>query len=116
MIRALRSIHPLVLLLIATMLEASGDAIVRMAIYNHVGLARAGLMLAGAGLLFGYGFALNLTPYEFGQVVGLYVATLFIVWQVINVIAFRTLPSLPILVGGVFVIMGGAIITFWKPQ
>ena len=83
--------------------------------YEHAGLARAGLFLGGAALLFGYGAALNLAPLEFGQVVGLYIATLFVVWQIINYVAFRAVPSLPILVGGAFVIVGGAIITFWKP-
>jgi small multidrug resistance family-3 protein len=58
---------------------------------------------------------LNLTPLDFGRVVGLYIATLFVVWQVINYIAFRTLPSLPILVGGVLIVIGGAITTYWKP-
>ena len=91
------------------------DALVRIAIYNHVGMARLGLMLAGAALLFGYGCALNLAPLEFRRVVGLYIVTLFVVWQVINLIVFRTLPSLPILFGGALVIAGGLIITFWKP-
>jgi hypothetical protein len=108
-------VHPLILLVIATILEVSGDAIVRMAIYQHVGAARIALFLAGAALLFGYGSFLNLAPIEFGRVVGLYLATLFVVWQVINFIAFRTLPTMPILVGGGLVIAGGAIITFWKP-
>jgi len=49
---------------------------------------------------------------EFGRVVGLYIATLFVVWQVINYLAFRTLPSLPILVGGAFHSYRGAIATF----
>ncbi len=114
MMKLLQSVHPIVFLLIATTLEVSGDAIVRMSIYNHAGWARAGLMLAGAALLFGYGFALNLAPVEFGRVVGLYIATLFVVWQVINFIAFRTVPSLPILVGGALVVTGGLVITFWK--
>jgi small multidrug resistance family-3 protein len=96
-------------------LEVSGDAVVRIAIYNHVGLARLGLFLAGAVLLSGYGTLLNLAPLEFGQVVGLYLATLFVVWQVINFVAFRALPTLPIVIGGSLVIAGGAIITFWKP-
>jgi len=42
-------------------------------------------------------------------------ATLFIVWQVINFLAFRAVPTVPIIVGGSLVIAGGAIITFWKP-
>jgi hypothetical protein len=37
-------------------------------------------------------------------VVGLYIATLFVVWQVINFIAFRAFPTIPILVGGALVI------------
>jgi hypothetical protein len=115
MLKALQGVHPLVFLLIATTLEASGDAIVRMAIYEHVGLVRALLFLAGAALLFGYGSFLNLAPLEFGRVVGLYLATLFVVWQVINLVAFRTLPTLPIIVGGALVVAGGAIITYWKP-
>jgi len=115
MIKALQGVHPLVFLLVATTLEVSGDAIVRMAIYNHVGPVRVGLFLAGAALLFGYGSILNLAPLEFGRVVGLYIATLLVVWQVINFIAFRSLPTMPILVGGALVIAGGAIISFWTP-
>jgi hypothetical protein len=41
--------------------------------------------------------------------------TLFVVWQVINFVAFRALSTLPIVLGGSLVIAGGAIITFWKP-
>ena len=112
---AVQGIPSLVLLLAATILEVSGDAVVRTAIYNHVGIVRLGLFLAGAVLLFGYGSLLNLAPLQFGQVVGLYIATLFVVWQVINFIAFRALPTLPILLGGALVIAGGMIITFWRP-
>jgi hypothetical protein len=108
--------HPVVFLLIATTLEVSGDALIRKGIYNHAGFARTALMVIGAALLFGYGFSLNLAPLEFGQVVGLYIATLFVVWQVINFIAFRALPSLPVVVGGALIISGGLILTFWKPQ
>jgi hypothetical protein len=116
MIKAIQQIHPVFFLLVATILEVSGDAIIRTSMYNHTGLARIGLMVIGAILLFGYGYVLNLTPVEFGQVVGLYIATLFVVWQVGNYIAFKTLPTLPIMIGGTLVIAGGLIITFWKPQ
>ena len=111
----LRHIPVWAFLLIATTLEVSGDAVVRIAVYNHAGVTRLALMSAGAALLLGYGVALNLAPVEFGRVVGLYLATLFVVWQAINFIAFRTSPNLPILVGGALVIAGGLIITFWKP-
>ena len=102
-------------LILATSLEAFGDAVVRTGLYNHTGLIRAGLFLGGAALLFGYGFMLNLAPLEFGRVVGLYIATLFLVWQVVNFITFRAVPTLPILAGGALIIAGGLIVTFWKP-
>ena len=112
---ALQGIPTVVLLLVATILEASGDAVVRTALYNHSGGLRLTLFVVGAVLLLGYGTFLNLSPLAFGQVVGLYLATLFIVWQIINFVAFRTVPSLPSLVGGALVIAGGAVITFWTP-
>ncbi|HEY4940068.1 MAG TPA: hypothetical protein VII56_01465 [Rhizomicrobium sp.] len=114
MLKALQGIHPIFFLIVATTLEVSGDAVIRMAMFDHAGLYRIALFVAGAALLFGYGSFLNLAPVEFGQVVGLYIATLFVVWQIVNFAFFRTLPTIPILVGGALVVTGGAIITFWK--
>jgi small multidrug resistance family-3 protein len=96
-------------------MEVSGDAIVRMALHDHPGLSaiRIGLFCLGAALLFGSGTLLNLAPLEFREVAGLYIATLFVIWQVINFAFFRTLPTVPIMVGGVL-IAGGAIVSFWK--
>jgi small multidrug resistance family-3 protein len=116
MTKFLQSVHPIVFLLIATTLEVTGDAIIRKSIYTHTGLARIAFAVMGMILLFGYGLFLNLAPVEFGKVVGLYIATLFVVWQVISYIAFNSVPSLPIIIGGTLVIAGGLIITFWKPK
>ena len=116
MIKLLQSLHPVVFLIIATTLEVSGDAIIRISMNKHTGIARIGLMLLGGILLFGYGYSLNLAPVEFGKVVGLYIATLFVVWQIGSFIAFRTVPTLPVIVGGILVVAGGLIITFWKPN
>jgi small multidrug resistance family-3 protein len=74
------------------------------------------LAVAGAALLFGYGLTVNLAPLEFGQLAGLYIATLFIVWQIINLVVFRTIPSLPIMLGGTLIVEGGLIVTFWQPN
>jgi len=115
MLKSLPNVYPIVFLIAATTLEASGDAIVRLAIYDHVGIYRIALFAAGAALLLGYGTLLNLAPFEFSQVIGIYLATLFVIWQIINFVFFRTLPTLPIVVGGALVVAGGAIITFWKP-
>jgi len=114
MLKALQSIPVPLLLLFATTLEVSGDAIVRLAIYNHAGLIRIALLLTGAALLLGYGSLVNIAPVDFARVVGLYLATLFVVWQIINFIVFRSLPGLPVWVGGSLVIVGGGIITFWR--
>jgi len=103
-----------VFLVVATTLEAFGDAIVRMGLHQHSVAARVLLFLAGAVLLFGYGLALNLAPLDFGRVVGLYIATLFVLWQIVNFVAFRSVPSLPILLGGALIIAGGSVVTFWR--
>ena len=110
-----QSLSALAFLLLATTLEVSGDAIVRLAIYDQAGRLRLTFILVGAILLLGYGTSLNLAPVEFRHVVGLYIATLFVVWQIINFIFFRTLPNLPILVGGTLIVIGGLVVTFWKP-
>jgi hypothetical protein len=114
MFNVFQSMPILLLLLIATTLEVSGDAVVRLAIYQHAGIVRIALFLAGAALLFGYGSFLNIAPVDFGRVVGLYIATLFVVWQIINFLVFRTVPGLPIWFGGALVVAGGLIITFWR--
>jgi hypothetical protein len=111
----LQSLSALGFLLVATTLEVSGDAVVRLAIYDQAGRMRLTFILVGAILLLGYGASLNLAPVEFRHVVGLYIATLFVVWQIINFIFFRTLPNLPIFVGGTLIVIGGLVVTFWKP-
>ena len=114
MFKTLQAIPIPILLVVATTLEVSGDTVVRLAIYNHAGYVRAALFLVGAILLLGYGSSLNTAPVEFGRVVGLYIATLFVVWQIINVLVFRTFPAWPVWLGGGLVIAGGLIITFWR--
>jgi small multidrug resistance family-3 protein len=116
MIRLLQSVPVWLLLVVATTMEAGGDAVCRAALYNHVGPARIALFLTAAALLFGYGLFLNLAPLEFGRVVGMYIAILFLVWQIINFAAFRTAPTLPVAVGGGLIVAGGLIVSFWRPR
>jgi hypothetical protein len=112
--RMLGNFAPVLFLLAATTLEVSGDAIIRKSLFEHAGLARIALFLAGAILLAGYGTFLNLAPLEFGKVVGLYIATLFVMWQLITFFAFRTLPTIPVMLGGLMIVAGGLIVSFWK--
>jgi small multidrug resistance family-3 protein len=104
----------LAFLVIATGLEVSGDAIIRKSLFEHAGMARLALFLLGAAFLAGYGTFLNLAPLEFGQVVGLYIATLFVMWQIINFLFFRQIPTLPVLAGGALIVAGGLVVSFWK--
>jgi len=101
-------------LIVATTFETLGDAIVRIGIGQSAWLPRGGLFAAGALLLFGYGFSLNLAPIEFNRVVGLYIATLFIVWQIVNFVVFRTIPAQSVLLGGLLIVVGGFVVTFWE--
>lgn len=114
MLKSSQNLHPILFLIVATVLEVSGDALIRTCVYNHTGLARLGFGLMGTLLLLGYGISLNLAPVEFGQVVGLYIATLFIVWQIITYLAFKTIPTVPVIIGGVLIVSGGLIVNFWK--
>jgi drug/metabolite transporter superfamily protein YnfA len=101
-------------LLTATALEAVGDALVRLGINQNQVALRSLLFVAGAVLLFGYGLSVNLAPVDFGRVVGLYVATLFVMWQIANFVVFRATPDVPVIVGGMLIIAGDAIVTLWK--
>ena len=112
----MKTFQSLAFILMATLCESSGDALIRIGIYNAGGYSRAGVILAGAVLVFAYGFTLNLAPLQFGQLVGLYIAVLFTVWQIINYVAFKALPNLPVIVGGFLIIAGGLLVTFWRPQ
>jgi small multidrug resistance family-3 protein len=109
----LRPLIVLGFLILATSFETTGDALVRIGLYDKSGLARVGMIAAGGALLLGYGVFLNLAPLPFERVVGFYIATLFVMWQIVSFFTFRTLPSPPILVGGALIIAGGMIVSFW---
>jgi|RhiMethySRZTD1v2_1073278.scaffolds.fasta_scaffold05572_9 hypothetical protein len=101
-------------LILATTLEVTGDAIIRLGLGRSVAAIKGAYFAAGAVLLFGYGLSLNLAPIEFHRVVGVYIATLFVVWQIISFLVFRSVPTLPILVGGALIVAGGLMVAFWE--
>ena len=103
------------LLIVATTLEVTGDAIIRLGLGERAASVKGAYFLAGAVLLFGYGLALNLAPIEFHRVVGVYIATLFVVWQIVSFLVFRSVPTLPVLAGGALIVLGGFIVAFWGP-
>jgi hypothetical protein len=98
----------------ATVFEAAGDAIVRIALHHQSISARIGLFLLGYMLLALYGTSLNLAPTEFAAVTGMYVATLFVVFQIVNFVFFGNLPTPAVLVGGMFIVIGGLTVALWR--
>ena len=103
------------LLIVATTLEVTGDSIIRLGLGKSVAAVKGAYFLGGAVLLFGYGLTLNIAPLEFHRVAGIYIATLFIVWQIISFLVFRSVPTIPILAGGALIVLGGLIVAFWAP-
>lgn len=101
-------------LLLAAVLEAAGDALVRIGLHTDSHFARIGLFVAGAAVLFSYGVVVNLPPWDFGRLLGVYVTLFFLVAQIINFYVFGVRPDLPIIVGGAFILTGGIIMTVWR--
>jgi small multidrug resistance family-3 protein len=56
----------------------------------------------------------NLPRWDFGRLIGVYVAVFFVAAQVINRVRFGHAPSLPVYTGGAFIVLGGLVITFWN--
>jgi small multidrug resistance family-3 protein len=110
----LNALIAFVVLISATTLESFGDAVVRIGLFNRSGVAQATTLLGGGILLFGYGALLNFAPVPFERVVGLYIATLFCVWQVVAFATFRTVPTMPVMLGGLLIVVGGLVVTFWQ--
>jgi len=100
----------ILILLLAAILEAGGDALVRYGLHRSSALARGALFLVGAVVLFAYGFTVNSPPWDFGRLLGLYVVFFFVVAQVLSWTIFHQPPSSPVMAGGALIILGGAII------
>lgn len=92
-------------LLAAALLELSGDALTRM------GLRERPLFLAaGAFTLFMYGVVVNQGRFDFGRLMGAYIAMFFLVSQVVAFAFFRDLPGYKTIAGGLLIVIGGAVI------
>ncbi len=100
--------------LMATVLEATGDAVVRVALGSSSPASRILLFAVGATCLTLYGTSLNLAPVEFATVTGLYIATLFVVFQITNFLFFRAVPTPSVLLGGTLIVAGGLIVYIWR--
>lgn len=97
------------LLVISALLEVGGDAGMRVGLRgNRVGF------VVGSLLLIVYGLVVNLSHLDFGKLMGVYIAVFFIVSQILAVFVFKEKIHLPALVGGLLIIAGGCVLTFWR--
>jgi multidrug transporter EmrE-like cation transporter len=98
----------------ATIFEAVGDALMRIALHYHVMPGRIVLFASAILLLAMYGAFLNLAPIEFATATGIYLGSLFIAFQIVNYLFFRQKPGPGTVLGGAFILTGAAIINYWK--
>jgi hypothetical protein len=104
----------LLTLLAAALLEAGGDALVRLGLHGATPLARGLFLALGALALFAYGLTVNAPAWDFGRLLGVYVVLFFVVAQAINWLAFGLPPTAPIIIGGGLIVAGGLTITAWQ--
>ena len=95
-------------LVLAALLEAGGDAMVRRGLHGRSAL----LLACGGVILFAYGVAVNAAPWSFGRLLGAYVAIFFVLAQVLDFLVFGHRPSWSILAGGALVVAGGLVVLF----
>lgn len=104
----------LLTLALAALLEAGGDAVVRAGLHAQAPVRRVGLIVLGGFVLTTYGVVVNTPGWDFGRLLGVYVALFFVAAQVINLLAFHVQPGAPVLVGGTLIVAGGLVMTFWR--
>ena len=99
----------LLILTLAAVLEVGGDALIRF------GLRRGnafGLIL-GAIVLFAYGLCVNVPKWDFGRLLGVYIAAFFVVAQLVAYFFYDERIRRPMVAGGALIVAGGLVITFW---
>ncbi len=104
----------LLILIVAALLEAGGDAVVRTGLHAPSIAQRIGLIVLGGFVLTAYGVVVNTPAWDFGRLLGVYVTLFFVAAQVINLLVFHVQPGLPVLLGGTLIIAGGLLMTFWR--
>jgi small multidrug resistance family-3 protein len=97
-------------LLLAAVLEAGGDAVVRLGL-KHQGGMRWQLFPVGALMLFVYGCVVNVPNWDFGRLLGLYIVFFFAVAQLMSWLIFHQPPSRTTLAGGFLILAGGFVLS-----
>jgi drug/metabolite transporter superfamily protein YnfA len=101
-------------LVVAALLEAWGDSFFHTSFYRASGPGRIAAFLAGAVVLALYGSVVNVPRWDFGKLIGAYVALFFVAAQLISRMRFGQSPTPPVFAGRALIVAGGLVIAFWK--
>jgi hypothetical protein len=104
----------MLVLFCAAGLEAGGDALMRVGLHSSTHTRAALFFVLGGLVLTSYGYAVNAPPWDFGQLLGVYVAFFFVVAQLIAALAFGQKPTPMILLGGALIVIGGCVVSLAK--
>jgi small multidrug resistance family-3 protein len=105
------TVTTLSILVLAAFLEVGGDALVRRGLQTPASTTRLAFIALGGIVLWSYGYVVNTSAWDFGRLLGVYVVVFFVVAQLISWLAFGQPPSRPVLIGGLFLIVGGGIMS-----
>jgi drug/metabolite transporter superfamily protein YnfA len=103
----------LAVLALAAFLEAFGDSFFQVSFYRSTGAGRILAFLAGAAVLAVYGSMVNAPRWDFGRLIGVYVALFFLMAQILNKVRFGQSPTASIYAGGALIVAGALVMAFW---
>jgi len=101
----------MVVLLCAACLEAGGDALMRVGLRSSTHTRAAVFFLLGGLVLTVYGYVVNAPSWDFGRLIGVYVAYFFVAAQLISWLGFGQKPTPMIVLGGALIVVGGCLVS-----
>ena len=99
---------------LAAFLEVYGDSFFQTSFFRSTGFGRVVAFASGAAVLAAYGSVVNVPRWDFGKLLGIYVALFFVMAQIVARVRFGQSPTHPIYAGGALIVAGGMVIAFWK--
>jgi len=94
--------------IVAALLEAGGDAIIRKGLRS----SRVILVLSGCAMLALYGIVVNVLKWDFGKLLGTYVAVFALISILFGRFVFKEHVSITTVAGVMLIVIGGLIIQF----
>lgn len=104
----------MLVLLCAACMEAGGDALMRVGLRSPTRAHAALFFVLGGLVLTVYGYTVNAPPWDFGRLLGVYVAFFFVMAQIISWAGFGQKPAPMVLLGGALIVIGGCVVSLAK--